>query len=62
MFFLQMNDLLSKTAKNTGKGKEKIEEDGVMSSEWVAEEEQGVLITFISLPTGGNYLKKIRFR
>ncbi|KAJ0881958.1 putative brevis radix (BRX) domain, transcription factor BREVIS RADIX domain-containing protein [Helianthus annuus] len=29
--------------------------------EWVAQVEPGVLITFISLPTGGNDLKRIRF-
>lgn len=30
--------------------------------EWVAQVEPGVLITFISLPRGGNDLKRIRFR
>lgn len=30
--------------------------------EWVAQVEPGVLITFVSLPQGGNDLKKIRFR
>lgn len=30
--------------------------------EWVAQVEPGVLITFISLPQGGNDLKRIRFR
>lgn len=30
--------------------------------EWVAEVEPGVLITFVSLPRGGNDLKRIRFR
>ncbi|GER53579.1 BREVIS RADIX-like 3 [Striga asiatica] len=29
--------------------------------EWVAQVEPGVLITFISLPQGGNHLKRIRF-
>lgn len=30
--------------------------------EWVAQVEPGVLITFVSLPSGGNDLKRIRFR
>lgn len=30
--------------------------------EWVAQVEPGVLITFVSLPRGGNDLKRIRFR
>lgn len=30
--------------------------------EWVAQIESGVLITFVSLPRGGNDLKRIRFR
>lgn len=30
--------------------------------EWVAQVEPGVLITFLSLPGGGNDLKRIRFR
>jgi hypothetical protein len=30
--------------------------------EWVAQVEPGVLISFLSLPQGGNYLKCIRFR
>lgn len=30
--------------------------------EWVAQVEPGVLITFVSLPDGGNNLKRIRFR
>ncbi|XP_073002502.1 protein Brevis radix-like 1 [Typha latifolia] len=30
--------------------------------EWVAEPETGVLITLVSLPSGGNYIKRIRFR
>lgn len=32
------------------------------SKEWVAQVEPGVLITFVSLPRGGNNLKKIQFR
>ncbi|KAF8388759.1 hypothetical protein HHK36_025439 [Tetracentron sinense] len=32
------------------------------SKEWVAQVEPGVLITFVSLPQGGNDLKRIRFR
>lgn len=32
------------------------------SKEWVAQVEPGVLITFLSLPQGGNDLKRIRFR
>lgn len=30
--------------------------------EWVAQVEPGILITFLSLPHGGNDLKRIRFR
>lgn len=30
--------------------------------EWVAQVEPGVIITFVSLPQGGNDLKRIRFR
>lgn len=30
--------------------------------EWVAQVEPGVLITFVSLPRGGNDLKQIKFR
>lgn len=30
--------------------------------EWVAQVEPGVLITFVSLPQGGNDLKRIQFR
>lgn len=30
--------------------------------EWVAHVEPGVMITFVSLPPGGNDLKRIRFR
>lgn len=30
--------------------------------EWVAQVEPGVLITFVSMPQGGNDLKRIRFR
>jgi hypothetical protein len=30
--------------------------------EWVAQVEPGVLISFLSLPQGGNSLKRIRFR
>ncbi|GKB10372.1 Brevis radix-like protein 4 [Tanacetum coccineum] len=33
----------------------------VEPKEWVAQVEPGVLITFVSLPTGGNDLKQIRF-
>jgi hypothetical protein len=32
------------------------------AKEWVAQVEPGVLITFVSLPHGGNDLKRIRFR
>lgn len=51
-------------------GDEEEEEDDEMSSgggkeddakEWVAQVEPGVLITFVSLPLGGNDLKRIRF-
>nr|VDC64723.1 unnamed protein product [Brassica rapa] len=37
-----------------------VEEDE--AKEWVAQVEPGVLITFVSLPQGGNDLKRIRFR
>ncbi|KAK8509112.1 hypothetical protein V6N12_018200 [Hibiscus sabdariffa] len=37
-----------------------VEEDE--PKEWVAQVEPGVLITFVSLPSGGNDLKRIRFR
>ncbi|OAP15116.1 BRX-LIKE3 [Arabidopsis thaliana] len=37
-----------------------MEDDEV--KEWVAQVEPGVLITFVSLPQGGNDLKRIRFR
>lgn len=36
------------------------EEDG--PKEWLAQVEPGVQITFVSLPRGGNDLKRIRFR
>ncbi|KAK9734466.1 hypothetical protein RND81_04G141700 [Saponaria officinalis] len=36
-----------------------MEEDG--PKEWVAQVEPGVLITFVSIPQGGNDLKRIRF-
>ncbi|KAL9265569.1 Brevis radix-like 3-like protein [Drosera capensis] len=32
------------------------------TKEWVAQVEPGVLITFVSIPQGGNELKRIRFR
>ncbi|XP_023744407.1 protein Brevis radix-like 4 [Lactuca sativa] len=35
--------------------------DEIEPKEWVAQVEPGVLITFISLPRGGNDLKRIRF-
>ncbi|KAG5601922.1 hypothetical protein H5410_033292 [Solanum commersonii] len=38
-----------------------MEEDDEESKEWVAQVEPGVLITFVSLPEGGNDLKRIRF-
>ncbi|KAJ0264017.1 Protein Brevis radix-like 2 [Hirschfeldia incana] len=37
------------------------EEDDDEPKEWVAQVEPGVLITFVSLPEGGNDLKRIRF-
>lgn len=37
-----------------------VEEDE--PKEWVAQVEPGVLITFVSLPRGGNDLKRIRFK
>lgn len=39
-----------------------LEEDDDEVKEWVAQVEPGVLITFVSLPEGGNDLKRIRFR
>lgn len=36
-------------------------EDEEEPKEWVAQVEPGVLITFVSLPRGGNHLKRIRF-
>lgn len=54
----------------TGDEEEEEEEDGMSSGgggkednakEWVAQVEPGVLITFVSLPQGGNDLKRIRF-
>lgn len=44
---------------STGGGGGGKEED---AKEWVAQVEPGVLITFVSLPQGGNDLKRIRFR
>ncbi|VAI32360.1 unnamed protein product [Triticum turgidum subsp. durum] len=53
-----------------GDEEEEEEEDGMSSGgggkednakEWVAQVEPGVLITFVSLPQGGNDLKRIRF-
>ncbi|KAK7266283.1 hypothetical protein RIF29_18926 [Crotalaria pallida] len=38
------------------------EEDHVGSNEWIAEVEEGVQITFVSLPNGGNELRKLRFK
>ena len=38
------------------------EEEEDEPKEWVAQVEPGVLITFVSLPEGGNDLKRIRFR
>ncbi|KAK1303816.1 Protein BREVIS RADIX [Acorus calamus] len=37
-------------------------EVGVGPKEWMAQMEPGVHITFVSLPSGGNDLKRIRFR
>lgn len=37
-----------------------MEEDG--HKEWVVQVEPSVLITFVSLPQGGNDLKRIRFK
>ena len=37
-------------------------EDEGEAKEWVAQVEPGVHITFVSLPNGGNDLKRIRFR
>lgn len=41
---------------------EEEEEEEDEPKEWVAQVEPGVLITFVSLPQGGNDLKRIRFR
>lgn len=37
-------------------------EDEDEPKEWMAQVEPGVHITFVSLPNGGNDLKRIRFR
>lgn len=39
-----------------------LEESEEEPKEWVAQVEPGVLITFLSLPQGGNDLKRIHFR
>ena len=39
-----------------------IDEEEEEEREWVAQVEPGVLITFVSLSSGGNDLKRIRFR
>lgn len=39
-----------------------LEEGEEEPKEWVAQVEPGVLITFLSLPLGGNDLRRIRFR
>lgn len=41
---------------------EEEEDGGGEGKEWVAQVEPGVLITFLSVPDGGNDLKRIRFR
>lgn len=39
-----------------------LQDDGDEAKEWMAQVEPGVQITFVSLPRGGNDLKRIRFR
>lgn len=41
---------------------EVVVEDDSAPKEWTAQVEPGVQITFVSLPRGGNDLKRIRFR
>jgi hypothetical protein len=50
------DEMASEAAGGCGGGKD---DD---AKEWVAQVEPGVLITFVSLPQGGNDLKRIRFR
>lgn len=39
-----------------------LDDDGDEPIEWMAQVEPGVQITFVSLPRGGNDLKRIRFK
>lgn len=46
----------------SGQSGEVVLEDEDEPKEWTAQVEPGVQITFVSLPRGGNDLKRIRFR
>lgn len=50
------------TPSSSGRRMVVVLEEEAEPKEWVAQVEPGVLITFVSLPRGGNDLKRIRFR
>lgn len=50
------------TPSSSGRRVVMLLEDEEEPKEWVAQVEPGVLISFVSLPRGGNHLKRIRFR
>ncbi|KAL5158426.1 Protein Brevis radix-like 4 [Glycine soja] len=49
------------TPSSSGRRVVMLLEDEEEPKEWVAQVEPGVLISFVSLPRGGNHLKRIRF-
>ncbi|XP_027338952.1 protein Brevis radix-like 4 isoform X1 [Abrus precatorius] len=49
------------TPSSSGRRLVVVLEEEEQPKEWVAQVEPGVLITFVSLPRGGNHLKRIRF-
>ncbi|XP_014500300.1 protein Brevis radix-like 4 [Vigna radiata var. radiata] len=49
------------TPSSSGRRMVVVLEEEAEPKEWVAQVEPGVLITFVSLPRGGNHLKRIRF-
>ncbi|ESW10676.1 hypothetical protein PHAVU_009G229100 [Phaseolus vulgaris] len=49
------------TPSSSGRRTMVVLEEEAEPKEWVAQVEPGVLITFVSLPRGGNHLKRIRF-
>ena len=65
-FFLVLYFLLSSgegtPASASGRTESVVFMEEDEAKEWVAQVEPGVLITFLSLPQGGNDLKRIRFR